>query len=116
MAPPFKNANFDIIFGKGIFKEGSILEAALEYDIVKKSGSWYSYGDVRLGQGADNSAQYLLANPELKEKLVREILSTTKIPALQRRLEEMERKNPSPKPGDDGKKDTTKKETVKAGE
>ena len=94
MAPPFKTAHFDILFGKGIFKEGSILEAALEYEIAKKSGSWYSYGDVRLGQGSDNSANYLLANPELKEKMVREILAATKIPALLRRLEEMEKRAP----------------------
>jgi len=86
IAPPFKTANFDILFGSGIYKEGSIIEAALEYEVIKKSGSWYSFGDNRLGQGADNCAQILSANPEMKDEIVRKIIMATKIPALIQRI------------------------------
>lgn len=86
LAPPFKQAQFDIIYGKGIFREGSIIEAALEYEVIKRSGSWYSYGDVRLGQGADNAALFLTENPEVCENLVKDIIIATKIPALVKRI------------------------------
>lgn len=86
MAPPFKQCHFDILFGTGIFREGSILEAALEYDIVKKSGSWFSYGDAKLGQGQENSAAYLAAHPEITDDIVKKIITATKIPALARRF------------------------------
>lgn len=65
VAPPFKQAEFDIIYGEGISKEGSILDIAAEKDIVEKSGSWYSYGDIRLGQGRENVRQLLKENTEL---------------------------------------------------
>ncbi|MBQ7558587.1 MAG: recombinase RecA [Lachnospiraceae bacterium] len=63
IAPPFKNAEFDIMFGKGISREGDILDLAAENDIVEKSGAWYSYNGNRIGQGRDNARQYLLENP-----------------------------------------------------
>lgn len=65
VAPPFKQAEFDIIYGEGISKEGSILDVAVDKDIVDKSGSWYSYGDTRLGQGRENVRQFLKENPDL---------------------------------------------------
>lgn len=65
VAPPFKQAEFDIIYGEGISKEGSILDVAVDRDIVDKSGSWYSYGDTRLGQGRENVRQFLKENIEL---------------------------------------------------
>ncbi len=73
VAPPFKIAEFDILYGKGINKEGSVLDAALDVGIVKRSGSWYSWGDVKLGQGRDNAVEYLKDNPELLEKLRNEV-------------------------------------------
>lgn len=76
VAPPFKQAEFDIIYGKGISKEGNILDIAANNDIILKSGAWYSYGDVRLGQGRENAKQYLKDNPELAKEIeikVREI-------------------------------------------
>lgn len=76
VAPPFRQAEFDIIYGKGISKEGSILDAAVANDVIQKSGAWYSYGDIRLGQGRENARQYLIDNPEITkeiEKKVREI-------------------------------------------
>ena len=59
MAPPFKTAEFDIMYGEGISKEGDILDLAANIDIVNKSGAWYSYGDLRLGQGRENAKNYL---------------------------------------------------------
>jgi recombination protein RecA len=86
VAPPFRVCHFDILFGVGIFREGSILEAALEYEIIKKSGSWFSFGDVKLGQGHENSAAYLLAHPEITDDVIKKVITATKIPALARRF------------------------------
>ncbi|MDK2917453.1 MAG: recombination protein RecA [Candidatus Petromonas sp.] len=64
LAPPFKKAEFDIMYGTGISKEGGILDSAVNADIIKKAGSWYSYGDVKLGQGRENAKQFLTENPD----------------------------------------------------
>lgn len=75
VAPPFKNAEFDIMYGEGISKEGDVLDLAVELDIANKSGSWFSYGDIRLGQGRENSKTFLKENPHILlelENLVRE--------------------------------------------
>ncbi len=69
VAPPFKQAEFDIIYGKGISKEGCILDMAVEADVVNKSGSWYSYGDTRIGQGRENSKDFLASNPDLMNEI-----------------------------------------------
>ncbi|MPN29826.1 Protein RecA [bioreactor metagenome] len=84
VAPPFRQAEFDIMYGEGISKEGSILDVAVNNDIIQKSGAWYSYGDIRLGQGRENARQYLKDNPEVTgeiEAKVREAnnLGLTKI-------------------------------------
>jgi len=73
VAPPFKVAEFDIMYGKGISKVGEILDKAVEFDIVKKSGSWFSYGDTKLGQGRDAVKQIIADNPELMEELEKKI-------------------------------------------
>lgn len=65
MAPPFKVAEFDIIYGEGVSREGSILDLAVNHKIVSKTGSWYSYGDMRIAQGRDNTRNFLKDNPEL---------------------------------------------------
>ncbi|MBQ8470100.1 MAG: recombinase RecA [Clostridia bacterium] len=75
VAPPFRQAEFDIMFGRGIAEEGEILDAAANLDIIQKSGAWYSYNEERLGQGRDNVKQYLLDHPDFMaeiEKQVRE--------------------------------------------
>ena len=78
VAPPFRTAEFDIIFGKGICKIGNILDVAVDLDIVKKAGSWFSFNDDKLGQGRDKAKEFLAANPDILnqvETLVREKLA-----------------------------------------
>lgn len=74
MAPPFKEAEFDIMFGEGISKEGGILDAAVDFDIVKKGGSWYSYDGERLGQGRDKVKIYMKENPEFTQMLYDKVM------------------------------------------
>ena len=69
VAPPFKEAEFDIMFGKGISREGDILDLAANTGIVNKSGAWYSYNDVKIGQGRDNTKNYFRENPEIMEEI-----------------------------------------------
>lgn len=75
MAPPFKEAEFDMMYGQGISREGEILDLAVKQGFVQKSGAWFACGDIRLGQGRDNSKQYLKENPELREKLAAQIMA-----------------------------------------
>ncbi|MEA3494927.1 MAG: recombinase RecA [Bacteroidota bacterium] len=74
VAPPFKIAEFDIVYGKGISREGEIVDIAVERDIVKKSGSWYSYGDTKLGQGRDSVIELLGDNPDLYDEIYSKVL------------------------------------------
>jgi len=69
VAPPFKKVELEIMFGKGISASGSLLDAALKHNLIQKSGSWYSYGEERIGQGRENAKLFLENNPELAEKL-----------------------------------------------
>ncbi len=69
VAPPFKQAEFDIMYGQGISKEGSILDMAVDYDIVTKSGPWFSYEKERLGQGREAAKEFLASNPELMDEI-----------------------------------------------
>ena len=74
VAPPFRRCEFEIIFGEGISKIGEIIDLGVEYDIIKKSGSWFSYGDSKLGQGRDATKELLKDNPELCEELEAKIM------------------------------------------
>ena len=73
VAPPFRSAEFDIMYGTGISKEGEILDLGVEYGVIKKGGSWFSYGDRRLGQGRDNVKQLIKDEPEFAAQLEQEI-------------------------------------------
>ena len=73
MAAPFKQAEFDIIYGTGISREGSLLDFGVEHDIVKKSGAWYTYEGDQLGQGKENSRRFLIENPKVAEEIEKKI-------------------------------------------
>ena len=73
VAPPFREAEFDIVYGKGISKEGNILDIAVNLDIIEKSGSWFSYKGERIGQGRENVKKYLIDNPEVANEVEKKI-------------------------------------------
>jgi recombination protein RecA len=73
MAPPFKQAEFDILYGHGISREGSLLDLGVEHGIVRKSGAWYTYEGDQLGQGKENSRNFLLDNPDLANEIEKKI-------------------------------------------
>ena len=78
MAPPFRKAEFDIVFGEGISKIGEIVDLGVEFDIIKKSGSWFSYGESKLAQGREAVKKLLMDNPELCEEIEGKIRETMK--------------------------------------
>src|SRR6218665_2551153 len=85
VAPPFRKAEFDIMYGEGISKVGEVIDLGVDLNIMKKSGSWFSYGETRLGQGRDSVKQILLDNPQLMEELesrIKEALNSTGAAAL----------------------------------
>ena len=69
VAPPFKTAEFDIMYGEGVSKTGEILDLAVEFEVVKKAGSWFSYGETKLGQGRDSVKGLIKDNPEMADEL-----------------------------------------------
>ncbi len=73
LAPPFKDAQFDIIYGEGISKEGEILDLGIELDVLEKSGTWFSFGETRLGQGRENAREFLKENKDLVEEITGKI-------------------------------------------
>jgi recombination protein RecA len=75
VAPPFRQAEFDIMFGSGISREGSLLDVAVEYDVVRKSGAWYTYDGDQLGQGRENAKRFLRENPEVAVQLQARVLA-----------------------------------------
>ncbi len=75
VAPPFKEAEFDIMFGQGISKMGEIVDIAVKLGIVNKSGAWFSYGDIRLGQGRDNAKEYFKQNPALSKEVEEKVFA-----------------------------------------
>lgn len=75
VAPPFKEAEFDIMYGEGISRVGEILDLAVKLDIINKSGSWFSYGETRLGQGRDNVKEYLKSNPDFAEDIAKQVMA-----------------------------------------
>ena len=103
VAPPFRTAEFDILYGEGISKEGSLLDNAVALDIIHKSGAWFSYGDQRIGQGRENTRKFLKDNPETAaeiDKLVRAELMGKNAPIVQSASDDDEEK-----PADDSMDD-----------
>jgi recombination protein RecA len=81
MAPPFKQAEFDILYGTGISREGSLIDFGVEHEIVKKSGAWYTYDGDQLGQGKENSRKYLIDNPKIASEIEGKIMTKLGISA-----------------------------------
>lgn len=81
VAPPFRKAEFDIMYGEGISKTGEIIDLGVDYNIIKKSGSWFSYGDTKLGQGREAVKNLINDNPELAEELENKIIDAINNPA-----------------------------------
>ena len=73
LSPPFREVELEIAYGIGISKEGSILDAALKYNLIQKAGAWYSYGDRKIGQGRDNAKQFILENPDIGKDIEEKI-------------------------------------------
>ena len=80
VAPPFKQVEFDIVYGEGISREGSLLDYGVELDLIQKSGAWYSFGEIRLGQGKENARQFLKENTDIAAGIEQKIRETYDLP------------------------------------
>ena len=98
VAPPFRQAEFDLMYGEGISKEGCIIDMAVECGAAKKSGAWYTYGEQRLGQGREAAKQTLKDNPDLRDELEAKVREAFNIPTPHRTPEEADALTPAAKP------------------
>ena len=96
LAPPFREAEFDILYGKGIAREGELVDLGSEMGILEKSGAWYSFNGERIGQGRENAKEFLRQNPEAAKELTARVLEKASI------------KPPEMDPGTQEKKDKTR--------
>ena len=85
VAPPFREAEFDMMYGKGISREGNILDVAVNLEIIKKGGSWFSYNEERLGQGRENVKQYMIENPDFTDNIENQIREKLGMPLLEKK-------------------------------
>ncbi len=99
VAPPFRQAEFDLMYGEGISKEGCVVDMAVEAGVAKKSGAWYTYGEERLGQGREAAKQTLHDNPEMLRELETKVREHFGVPIISRTPEEAEAITPVEKPG-----------------
>lgn len=98
VAPPFRQAEFDLMYGEGISREGCIIDMAVEAGVAKKSGAWYTYGEERLGQGREAAKQTLKENPDLRNELETKVRESFEIPIVTRTAEESDAMSPVAKP------------------
>ncbi|AJC11970.1 recombinase RecA [Berryella intestinalis] len=98
VAPPFRQAEFDIMYGEGISKEGCVLDMAVEAGVAKKSGAWYTYGEERLGQGREAAKETLRANPELRDEIETKVRVSFDIPVITASEDSASEMKPQPKP------------------
>ena len=98
VAPPFKQAEFDLMYGEGISREGCIVDMAVEAGVAKKSGAWYTYGEERLGQGREAAKQTLKENPDLREEIELKVREAFEIPVITRTADEADALSPVAKP------------------
>ena len=88
VAPPFKTAEFDILFGEGISRQGEIIDMGVAAKVVDKSGAWYAYQGEKIGQGRDNAREFLRENPELAMEIENKVRESLNIPLLAGEVEE----------------------------
>jgi recombination protein RecA len=112
VAPPFRQAEFDLMFDRGISREGDLLDLAIEDRIIDKSGSWINYGELRLGQGRENAKQYLRDNPALMEEITRKVLEKRGL--AQASLPSTESNGEMPPPRAEGGKSPSRRQTAPA--
>ena len=98
VAPPFKQVEFDLMYGTGISKEGCILDMGAESGVVQKSGAWYNYGEERLGQGREAAKKTLAENPDMRDEIERKVRERYEIPVINRTSDETEAVTPVAKP------------------
>jgi len=99
LAPPFKEAEFDILYGKGISKEGDILDLAVSLGVIEKSGAWYSFGEERIGQGRENARRFLAENTDMRDKAAEIILEKTGLKKKEEVAKEDKKEQETGKPG-----------------
>ena len=92
VAPPFKQAEFDIMYNEGISRTGNIVDVGVKENIVQKSGAWFSYGDIRLGQGRENAKQYLKENPEVALEIENKIRAKHELPLMEDKSKKIDKK------------------------
>ena len=92
VAPPFKQAEFDIMYNEGISRTGNIVDVGVKENIVQKSGAWFSYGDIRLGQGRENAKQYLKENPEVALEIENKIRAKHELPLMEDKSKKTDKK------------------------
>jgi len=109
VAPPFKVAEFDIMYGKGISHVGDILDLGVEVDVVYKGGSWYSYGDIRLGQGRENAKEYLIQNPIICREIENAVRKYYNLPLLEEIKSDLQPTEENKKAKSSGNKKTDNK-------
>jgi recombination protein RecA len=80
VAPPFKDAEFDIRYGEGISRQAELIDLAVAHEIIEKTGTWYSLGKDRLGQGKENARQYLVENPEIADRIEEQLRERLQLP------------------------------------
>ena len=92
VAPPFKQAEFDIMYNEGISRTGNIVDVGVKENIVQKSGAWFSYGDIRLGEGRENAKQYLKENPEVALEIENKIRAKHELPLMEDKSKKIDKK------------------------
>jgi len=100
VAPPFREAEFDIMYGKGISHEGEIIDLGIKYDIVKRGGAWFSYGEVRLGQGRDNAKNFMSDNPDIMAEVESKIREAMKAQSVEKAVRGVSKATISPETDD----------------
>ena len=88
VSPPFKTAEFDILFGEGVSREGEIVDMGVAAKVVEKSGAWYAYGGEKIGQGKDNAREFLRENPDIAYEIENKIRESMGVPLLPERAPE----------------------------